>query len=349
MAESYSDVSTIEETEKVEPCIITNTVYPPRAVRKYHVVSPQSATAPSIIHHLNLLWHVEDDTCWDSSSNAVFHAATLTCIIKRLHQLKRKQANASWSSVFPIRKSYTYTFVPFALEHTVIHREKDDGPLSPSVAHHPPYDNFPALQHACHPYFVIYSAIQAYDAQEDLSDQQLQRYATLRLVYSLWEDLKGFTVDDDALPPLAENIALPVAQSPTAVSTAGPAGDKPPSRMSTGSTESIPRADTPQLPQYRPFRDHGNEDPCEASWTYYCLSHIPEYRHKSLEEWRVEAYNIGCKPLLVNVRPMPPFVALDPKGTPPPPVSNLHCQNQRQHSQVAYATHPAPANHRYYR
>ncbi|EIM92527.1 uncharacterized protein STEHIDRAFT_151846 [Stereum hirsutum FP-91666 SS1] len=117
----------------------------------------------------------------------------------RLQQLKCLKANASWSTVYPKRESYRYDFVPLALDRTTIHRENPDSRSFTSYS--PPYNNFPPLRHSCHPYFVIVSAIQAYEAHlsKDLTDQHWDVYARLRLIASLWEDLKGFPLDENAL------------------------------------------------------------------------------------------------------------------------------------------------------
>lgn len=121
--------------------------------------------------------------------------------------------------VVPIRESYTYKFIPFTLGRTAIHRELDDGTmLAPFSTHFPPYHQFPELQHSCHPYFAIYAAIQVYEAQEDLTDEQLQTYATLRLVHSLWEDLNEFRLDDNVLPPLLKKSIEPPLPSPNPAS-----------------------------------------------------------------------------------------------------------------------------------
>lgn len=127
-----------------------------------------------------------------------------------------------------------YDFVPLALGRTTIHREHQDS--SSFISYSPPYESFPPLQHGCHPYFVIFSAIQAYEAHlyKDLLDQHWELYAKLRLIASLWEDLKGFPLDENALPSLCEDQlkpASPLLEEPTT----GSQGSLPTSSASTES------------------------------------------------------------------------------------------------------------------
>lgn len=107
--------------------------------------------------------------------------------------------------VWPQRESYTYDFVPLSLGRTIIHR--DDTDSSSFASYSPPYEDFPPLCHSCHPYFVIFSAIQAYEAHvhKELPDKHWERYAKLRLIASLWEDLRDFPLDENALPSLLED------------------------------------------------------------------------------------------------------------------------------------------------
>lgn len=105
-----------------------------------------------------------------------------------------------YSQVCPKREFYRYDFVPLALDRTTIHR---DNPESCSfTSYSPPYKDFPPLRHSCHPYFVIVSAILAYETHlsKALPDQHRDVYGKLHLIVSLWEDLKDFPLDENAFP-----------------------------------------------------------------------------------------------------------------------------------------------------
>ncbi|KAI0063169.1 hypothetical protein BV25DRAFT_1824740 [Artomyces pyxidatus] len=135
--------------------------------------------------------------------------------------------------VVPKQTKHSYVFLPFALGETTITRKLSptiatDGSISTAKApvgggqpgymlgyyhqyvpganggyrvvlaqptYYPPYTGFPTLQHACHPYFVIYTAVQHLEQRHRLTDAQLQVYSNLRAIVALWDDLKEFPVD----------------------------------------------------------------------------------------------------------------------------------------------------------
>ncbi|KAI0063154.1 hypothetical protein BV25DRAFT_1915478 [Artomyces pyxidatus] len=160
--------------------------------------------------------------------------AMLARILRALQQLKALKINAPWDAVVPKQTSYSYVFVPFALGDTEITRKSSkgagigpngllmhmrmsqsqlnvlipnsqavpracgalgQGPPSTFTSYYPPYADFPALQHSCHPYFVIYAAVQHLELRQNLTDAQLQVYSNLRAIVALWDDLKEYPVD----------------------------------------------------------------------------------------------------------------------------------------------------------
>lgn len=133
-----------------------------------------------------------------------------------------------YSQVYPKRESYRYDFVPLALDRTTIHRENPNSRSFTSYS--PPYNKFPPLRHSCHPYFVIVSAIQAYEAHlsKGLTDQHWDVYARLRLIASLWEDLKSFPLDENA------HLTLPADRLKSSSSSAAESTD--------GSREVLPHS-----------------------------------------------------------------------------------------------------------
>ncbi|KZV66208.1 hypothetical protein PENSPDRAFT_689161 [Peniophora sp. CONT] len=134
-------------------------------------------------------------------------AVVLSTLLQRLLVLRSRGLNSTWEAVFPKNESYTYDFVPLALEGTVITRQPfTSGPNRPSTAPNvylSPYSNFPELTCGAHPYIVILAALQHMRRHEQtLSSEQLQAYSTMEHIRSLWVQLTPNHINDSVLPPL---------------------------------------------------------------------------------------------------------------------------------------------------
>ncbi|KAI0063168.1 hypothetical protein BV25DRAFT_1915492 [Artomyces pyxidatus] len=179
-------------------CLITNVSGPPGSVFGTLLVHPSQLYQDTLsamwgsAKHLfldspnNTVYLHEDwaQAAECSSWTFVPHPAMLARTLRALLQLKALKINASWDAIVPKQDRHTYVFLPLALGNTTITRKSSPMDTTPhgdpiprelrEAFYYPPpylfplssmrdmydapYTDFPTLQHACHPYFVIYAA-----------------------------------------------------------------------------------------------------------------------------------------------------------------------------------------------